>query len=374
MAYRKAEALCEKLNEDKEQFYVLHGFWVYHFVRMEPNLYRNVAAKLINLATRVNDPSLLFAAHANSCVGDLHLAQLQSAERHFQKAWSLPYGPDDDRQFVSRSCVPFGIICGGISAWLFWLQGRFREAVELSQASISGEEALAVPQFSVQTWLFAAMHYYMRREPVAAYHLASLTVEYASRHDLSFYLALGTVVQCWAKASLDSDNLHSGEKNELAGTMLHIVNALRAKGVQLCIPHLLSMLAEVHLQLGQVDDARHHFEDALSTCRTTGERMWESEILRQLAFARTHDNAVQPTMAEPLIIEAIQVARAQNAKSLELRSLVSFMKLLRSERRFEDMESVATNMEELLATFGNEEDSVDLQEAHEMLNDCKQEA
>ncbi len=66
---------------------------------------------------------------------------------------------------------------------------------------------------------------------------------------------------------------------------------------------------------GDHRDVSKILRKALSTCRTTGERMWESEVLRELAIAlRSHADATQNAMAESHLREAIQVARSQGAK------------------------------------------------------------
>ncbi len=100
----------------------------------------------------------------------------------------------------------------------------------------------------------------------------------------------------------------------------------RKTGAQIAMPQLLSQLAESHLELGQQDEGQAVLRDAIVTAERNDERFWEAELFRlQGDFLRAGK------AGEGAVIEqyqkAVDIARHQDAKSLQLRALTSLVQL-----------------------------------------------
>ena len=86
-----------------------------------------------------------------------------------------------------------------------------------------------------------------------------------------------------------------------------------------------------HVDLGQAEEARLYIDEALSAVEATKERLWEAEVHRLAGeIAR---RAGDSGKAEECIGRALAVARAQRAKSWELRAATSLARLLRDQGR-----------------------------------------
>jgi predicted ATPase len=110
------------------------------------------------------------------------------------------------------------------------------------------------------------------------------------------------------------------------------ITAWRSTGATAFIPWYLSNLARAYAELGQFDDAWRRIGEAMTTVETTKERWWEAEVNRvagEIALLSPEPDAAK---AEQYFEHALSVARAQQAKSRELRVAMSMAKLWRDSR------------------------------------------
>ena len=80
-----------------------------------------------------------------------------------------------------------------------------------------------------------------------------------------------------------------------------------------------------------MNDAWHHIDEALTAVERTKEKWWEAEINRvagEIALKPPEPNAAK---AQAFFERALSVARAQQAKSWELRAAMSVARLWRDQ-------------------------------------------
>ena len=97
------------------------------------------------------------------------------------------------------------------------------------------------------------------------------------------------------------------------------------------IPSYLSYLAGAHAELGQFDNAARCIGEAMTTLETTKERWHEAEVNRiagEIALLPPEPDAAK---AEVYFERALGIARAQYAKSWELRAAMSMARLWRDQ-------------------------------------------
>jgi predicted ATPase len=96
-------------------------------------------------------------------------------------------------------------------------------------------------------------------------------------------------------------------------------------GARLSETQWLGLIAEAHLQAGQLDDARGALDEAAETTAATGERYYQAELyrLRGAVLAEIGEDAG----AASWFRRAIDTARSHEAKSLELRAATSLARL-----------------------------------------------
>ena len=106
---------------------------------------------------------------------------------------------------------------------------------------------------------------------------------------------------------------------------------MRPTGITLGMPRWLSYLAIAHAELGQFNDAWSFIGEAISTIEATKERWFEAEANRIAGEIAPRSPEPDAAKAEAYFDRALTVARAQQAKSWELRTAISMAQLWRDQ-------------------------------------------
>jgi predicted ATPase len=93
----------------------------------------------------------------------------------------------------------------------------------------------------------------------------------------------------------------------------------------------LALLAECYSEAGYLDRSAAALAEALETVEVTNERIWEAEIHRQKGKLLLYEGRADAAAVS--FTTAASKAKAQQAKLLELRAVVSLTELLIEQRR-----------------------------------------
>jgi predicted ATPase len=145
------------------------------------------------------------------------------------------------------------------------------------------------------------------------------------------------------------------------------------------VPYYLALLAEMLGQTGQTEMGLAVLAEALATVDKSGERFWEPEIYRLKGELLLKDEGERPVPSalkgrnaegelspEDCFHQAIDIARFQSGKSLELRATVSLCRLWQAQRKQEQARQV---LAEVYNWFAEGFDTVDLREAKALLEE-----
>jgi predicted ATPase len=137
--------------------------------------------------------------------------------------------------------------------------------------------------------------------------------------------------------------------------------AVEATGAAFTKPNLLAILAEAQGAIGQVAEGLNTLAEALTVADKTGEHWYEAELHR-LKGELSPDPQVE---AEASFRRALEIARRQQAKSLELRVAVSLARLWPEQGKKAEAWQL---LSEIYRWFTEGFDRKDLQEAKAMLD------
>ena len=162
-----------------------------------------------------------------------------------------------------------------------------------------------------------------------------------------------------------------GQGEEGIKQLHQALNAWRATGTETARPLFLAMLAEAHGKTGQAEEGLTALAEALDTVDETGERSHEAELYRlkgQLILqSKVHSlKSEVEEEAEECFWKAIEVARTQQAKSLELRAVMSLARLWQQQGKKEEARLM---LAEIYGWFTEGFDTADLQEAKALLEE-----
>ena len=144
------------------------------------------------------------------------------------------------------------------------------------------------------------------------------------------------------------------------------IAAWRSTGSTLWIPFYLSNLAGGHAELGLFDDAWRCIGEAMTAVQTTKERCWEADINRIAGEIALLSPAPDVAKAETYFEGALSVARAQQAKSWELRAAISMARLWRDQGKVQQAREL---LAPVYGWFTEGFDTRDLKEAKALLDE-----
>jgi len=95
------------------------------------------------------------------------------------------------------------------------------------------------------------------------------------------------------------------------------IDACRATGATLHVPYFCTMLAEVSDYLGHPEDGLQALAEAHTLVEQHEERYWEAEVCRLRGVLLLRQTETPQAEAETWLQQALDVARRQEAKSLD---------------------------------------------------------
>ena len=330
-AYARAHALCQRLPGAPELFWVYWGLWAFHVMRAHFDEALELGERLAEMAVAQGDEGLemeaLFTLGSTRFMRGEHLA----AEEALERAIALDH-EDRDRSNAFVTGQDVGVTSRSYLALVGWYLGRPDHALALSQEAIAEARRISHP-FSLISALAsdACLHQYRGEAREAA---ADAEEALALAEKLGFFwTAQARIPLGWslATASEPPERRVEGLRQIREG-----LDAMAASGARLSLPYALTVLADIEWHHGLVDDGLETVERGFETVRQTGEAQSLAELHRlwgELLLASPAKSSAEE--AEASFSRAIEIARDQSARSLELRATTSLARLWREEERGE---------------------------------------
>jgi class 3 adenylate cyclase/predicted ATPase len=319
-AYTRAQDLCARLGEDRQRFDAQWGLWLCHSTRGEMATAHQLTQELFRIAERLDDPSLRLQAHHAAWADVIWLGEPATALEHVEHGLAI-YDPGRHR---SHALVYGGhdpAICGqalrGLSLWLLGYPDRARRSV---REAVAFAEQLAHAPSLAHAVFWAGLCHQFRRDVSAAHQCSDRLIALATEQKAMIYRAGGMIIRGWARAC-------GGETDEGVAELRRGLEAYMASGLKLLASYFRTLLAEAWYRAGDPDRAGEALQDARQLADETAERFWVAASLQlegEIALARAHPD---PSQAEACFREAIDLARQQQARSLELRAATSLARL-----------------------------------------------
>jgi predicted ATPase len=170
---------------------------------------------------------------------------------------------------------------------------------------------------------------------------------------------MGRSLRGWALAM-------QGQGEEGMAQVRQEISAYRATGTTLAVPYFYTLLAEVCDHLGHIEDGLQALAEAHTLVEQQEDRWCEAESARLRGVLLLRQTGTPQAEAETCLRQALDVARRQEAKSLELRAAMSLARLWQQQaKRVEAYELLAP----IYGWFTEGFDTADLQEAKALLEE-----
>ena len=174
-----------------------------------------------------------------------------------------------------------------------------------------------------------------------------------------FWKASGGLVKSWLFVL-------TGRTSDAITSFSSAIAMFRSTGATIFVPLFLSMLGSAFAELRQFDQARRCIDEAMALTEASGERWFDAETYRIAGEVELRSPERKSASAQRYFEQALGVARAQQARSCELRVATSLARLWRDQGR-------RTEARDLLARvydwFTEGFDTLDLKEAKALLEE-----
>jgi predicted ATPase len=288
------------------------------------------------------------------------LGEFGAAQVHLTQSLTL-YDAQRHHSHVFLYGTEPGIYGLSYLAWALWHLGYPDQALQKSQAALTLAQELSHLFSLAGAQNFTAQTHELRRERAPAQEWAEATITLAHEHGFPNWVGQGTLHQGWALAE-------QGQVEEGISQIRQGLAILQAVGTGLFRSYYLAQLAAAYGKVGQVEEGFTTLTEALATVDKTGERWCEAELhrLKGELMLRTSGQSreLRANEAEACFHKAIDIARRQQAKSLELRAVMSLSRLWQQQDKQKEAHAL---LAEIYNWFTEGFDTKDLQEAKALL-------
>jgi tetratricopeptide (TPR) repeat protein len=364
-SYTRALELCRQVEATPQRVWALWGLQGVYFVRAELQTAQALGEQIFALVQPMQDPGLLGVAHSILGTTFSTLGEPLRARMHLEQGIALGTG-----QKYARSRA----ICLSFVARVLWTLGYPDQARQRIHEALLLARELAHPLTSVITACMAALVHIICGEVHSAQEQAEEAMALSVEQGFIHWGAQAIALRGWALAQ-------QGRGEESVAQIRQGLAAYQETGAQLARPLLLGLLAETYRKTGHPEEGLVVATEALALAQQTGQRsqeVWLSRMRGDLLLQGKAQNAKSKAEhppsplrqaqaeAEKCFLHALEIARRQNAKSLELRTALSLSRLWLQQGKKEKAQHLLT---EIYGWFSEGFDIPELQEARTLLEE-----
>ena len=359
-AFDRARELSTRIGEPRRSYELALSLSVFRWCRAEHAAALQLAEEAGAVAGELHDDSSVVMARGILGATHVHSGQLVDGRAHLEEALALlersGLGPRVDPVLGFDPGQCYGAFLG---RWL-WLLGYPEQATRRSAESEAIARGLSHPHSVAHASFFSAMLHLHRRDVSAVWEQVERLERLSTEWGFPAWLSGAKVMQGWCR-------LQRGAVEEAITAAQEGIDGWKAAGLEIDTPTFSGFLAEAFARSGQVGRGLDLVREALAQVTRTGERFQEAELYRilgELLLQTSHPDRRDD--AERRFRQALEVARAQEARSWELRAATSLARLLADEDQRGEARSTLTGV---YSWFTEGFDTPDLQDARALLDE-----
>ena len=362
--YTKARELCQQVGESPQLFPVLWGLWAFYTARGEHQEGHELAQQCHTLAQRVQDDGFLLEADVALGTTLLWRGELELSRAYLEHGVSL-YDAARHRSHTFLYGQDPGVWCYSFLIHALWALGYPAQALRKSQEALALAEELADPHNLVFALNLSAAAHLLRGEWQLMQKPLEALFALATEQGFPYWLAEGMSLQGFL-------SFVNGRVKEGIEQLRQSLATLEAMGTRLNRSLRIAGLGAMYGVVGQIEEGRRLFVEAVALVEKTEEQFFAAEVYR-LNGDFTLQSSVQ--RVEPRLIEAeawfhkaIEIAQSQKAKSRELRAATSLARLWQQRGKRVEAHKL---LSAIYNWFTEGFDTRDLQEAKALLEELR---
>jgi predicted ATPase len=351
----RAMALCDMVGDDTQRVQVSYGLQSLYVVQAKLEKVQLLSDDLHQLYQRTHGSSPPLIAEMMLTGSRLHLGRLSDASAEFEQMIAT-HDPTQLQRIVEEQGWNYAVHARAWHAHALWLLGYPQAALRRGHDAVRLARDLAQPFNQAVALAYLAMLQQFCADEATARAQADQALALTTEYKAPYYRAWSAILVNYALACEQPD----------APTVAHLresIAAFKATGARVRLPYYLGLLARVCGRAGQAGEGLEAIDEGMAEARAHNERWWDAELHR-LRGELLIEGGTGAHEAEAAYLRSIEIARAQQARALELRATTSLARLWRAQRRAADARRL---LRELYAWFTEGFDTPDLQAARSLL-------
>ncbi len=304
----RAVALFRNLNVKHQGVPVLSCAWVFHTVRGEFDIARELGEEMLRLA---GGHCGIASTAARFVLGSVHfhLGRFQESHTHMESA--LADQANETPADLALFAVPeMGVFCRAYLTHVLWHLGYPDQAFSRSEAAIASAGE-AHPFGLAIALTYAAMLHVFRRESQLALVRAEQALAISGRYEFAYYFSIAEIVAGWARVI-------EGEGEAGLSQLRRGFDSLKAPGAELRLPFYHALLAEACARAGKAGEALANISNGLAFQGKNSE-IWAAPYLH-LVHGDLLLQDGNPAQSRGSYQRALEAAQQTGARVLALRS------------------------------------------------------
>ncbi|MGA6969794.1 MAG: AAA family ATPase, partial [Xanthobacteraceae bacterium] len=353
----QAEAMGEPPEDSLLFFSVLYAFWVANYVAFSGDVVRSLAAQFLALAEKQGATVPLMIGHRLKAISLASTGDIAEGRAHYDQALAL-YDPAEHRPLAMRFGQDAGVTVLCHRSWTLFCLGYPEAALADAQNAFKDAREIGHAATLMHALAYASFTHIQCGNYLTANALVDELVALADEKGALLWKAIGMTHQGWLFA-------RTGKASDAVHMITSGVNAWRSTRATVWVPLYLSYLARAYADIGNFEDAWRCIGEAITAVETAKEKLWETEIHRtagEIALLSPEPDAAK---AEAYFERALGVARAQQAKSWELRAAMRMARLWGDQGKRDAARGV---LAPVYGWFTEGFDTLDLNEAKVLLD------
>ncbi|TFW56891.1 adenylate/guanylate cyclase domain-containing protein [Bradyrhizobium sp. MOS001] len=357
--FARARELCERLGDPPEQLQVMFWLTTASVMRGELPVAEETIAALLQLAEARDDRPTLLNAMRGQAMIRLFMGRLTGAHEAIERAYeAFEASSEEDRLAARVAGQDAGVADLALMSWALWLLGYADTALTRVNVAIQRADAISHPHSQAYACYYACILHALRGEFLTAQVHAERCIALSEEHGFRQW-RLARAIRGICVASLEPSPSALGE-------IRAALDEYRSAGYQLAITALYVLLCPPLLIGHDYEAALDLIEHGLATTSRNSERILEAELYRLKARVLVVRGGPDvEAEAQALLEQALNTARCQHAKTLELRAAMDLAALwIDRGKREEALNFLAP----IYANFTEGFETHDLKEAKALLD------
>lgn len=353
-AFSRARSLCQRLGDVPEYFRALFGLWGHSWMGGKNDDALRMAEEFQLRSRALADPVLLMVA--NRVMGStlLTIGDFRSSVDHFEETIKLST-KKEKRPLYNRYMVEPQAASLLLLSWDLWFLGYPDQSLSRVSEALASALDLDHPYTIAFAHYMTSVVHILRGDARLAFESAENSFQVSREQRFTLYAILSKISRGKSLADL-------GRSSEAQTEIAQGLDEARRNGVGFMRPMMDSWLADAYAKAGDHERALAMVEATLGNIGDVTGKSWEAELHRQRAQTLLALDQAKILDADSYLRKSIEVARAQSAKSLELRAATNLAELWRTQGKLDDARAL---LEPIFNWFSEGAETADLKRARD---------